>query len=108
MVSAWPEPPPAMSAEKSAGVRDGMETFALTITNTPPNYAGEEQNGVPATLEWPLQTGGSHDHTAADVKQFCADTKPGEGRVEACIKAHVADLSDACKVGLANEAAGED
>ena len=30
---AWPEPLPAMSAEKSAGVRDGMETFALTITN---------------------------------------------------------------------------
>jgi Cysteine rich repeat len=29
---------------------------------------------------------------AADVKQFCADTKPGEGRVEACIKAHFADL----------------
>jgi len=45
---------------------------------------------------------------AADVKQFRADTKPGEGRVEACIKAHFADLSDACKVGLANEAAGED
>jgi hypothetical protein len=45
---------------------------------------------------------------AADVKQFRADTKPGEGRVEACIKAHFADLSDACKVGLANETAGED
>ena len=41
-------------------------------------------------------------------KQFCADTKPGEGRVEACIKTHFADVSDACKVGLANEAAGED
>ena len=35
MVSAWPEPPPAMSAEKFAGVRDGMETFALTISETP-------------------------------------------------------------------------
>ena len=45
---------------------------------------------------------------AADVKQFCADTKAGEGRIEACIKGHFADLSDACKVGLANEAAGED
>ena len=45
---------------------------------------------------------------AADVKQFCADTKPGEGRLEACIKAHVADVSDACKVAMANHAAGED
>ena len=45
---------------------------------------------------------------AADVKQFCAGTEAGEGRIEACIKAHFADLTDACKVGLANEAAGED
>jgi hypothetical protein len=36
------------------------------------------------------------------------DTKPGEGRLEACIKAHVADVSDACKVAMANHAAGED
>jgi hypothetical protein len=34
--------------------------------------------------------------------------KPGEGRVEACMKAHVADVSDACKVALANAAAGKD
>jgi len=44
---------------------------------------------------------------AADVKQFCADIKPGEGRVEACMKAHVANVSDACKVAMANAAAGE-
>jgi hypothetical protein len=36
MVSAWPEPPSAMSAERSAGVRDGMEAFALGTTETPP------------------------------------------------------------------------
>ena len=45
---------------------------------------------------------------AADVKQFFADTKPGEGRVEACMKAHIADISDACKVALANAVAGDD
>jgi Cysteine rich repeat len=44
---------------------------------------------------------------AADVKQFCADTKPGEGRVEACMKSNIADVSDACKVAMANVAAGE-
>jgi hypothetical protein len=32
MVSAWPEPPP----EKSAGVREGMEAFALSITKSRP------------------------------------------------------------------------
>jgi len=46
MVSAWPEPPSAMSAEKSAGVRDGMEAFALSTTKTPPNCAGQEQSGI--------------------------------------------------------------
>ena len=45
---------------------------------------------------------------AADVKQHCADVKAGEGRLEACMKSHVANLSDACKVALANSAAGDD
>ena len=45
---------------------------------------------------------------AADVKQHCADVKAGEGRLEACMKSHAADLSDACKVALANSAAGDD
>ena len=34
MVSAWPEPPSAMYAERSAGVRDGMEAFAFGTTKT--------------------------------------------------------------------------
>jgi hypothetical protein len=50
MVSAWPEPPSAMSAEPSAGVRDGMEVFAFGTTDTPTNRAGEEQSGVQAAL----------------------------------------------------------
>ena len=45
---------------------------------------------------------------AADVKQHCADVKAGEGRLEACMKSHVANLSDACKVAMANAAAGDD
>jgi hypothetical protein len=44
---------------------------------------------------------------APDVKQFCANTKAGEGRIEACMKSHIADVSDACKVAMANHAAGE-
>ena len=34
MVSAWPEPPSAMSAESTAGVRDGVEALAFGITET--------------------------------------------------------------------------
>ena len=56
MVSAWPEPPSAMSAEKSAGVGDGMEAFALGGTKTPPNRLGKEKSGVQNTLNFPCKT----------------------------------------------------
>lgn len=36
----------------------------------------------------------------ADIKQFCADVKPGGGRIAACAKEHVADFSDPCKKAL--------
>jgi hypothetical protein len=37
----------------------------------------------------------------ADVQKFCADVKPGEGRIVQCIKQHESELSDACKQTLA-------
>jgi hypothetical protein len=63
MVSAWPEPPSAMSAEKSAGVRDGMQALAFGGTETPPNRA-EEQSGVQAALNLPAD--------------FCGERNSGE------------------------------
>ena len=45
---------------------------------------------------------------ADDVKQHCAGMEVGGGKIEACLKAKIGDLSDACKVALANAAAGED
>jgi hypothetical protein len=44
---------------------------------------------------------------ADDAKKYCADTQPGEGRLEACMKSHIAEVSDACKVAMVNAAAGE-
>jgi hypothetical protein len=38
---------------------------------------------------------------ASDVHQFCADTKPGDGRIKSCMAAHLADLSGACLKALA-------
>ena len=48
-----PEPPSAMSAEKSAGVRDGVEALAFGGTETSSNRAGDEQSGVQAALNLP-------------------------------------------------------
>ena len=45
---------------------------------------------------------------ADDAKKYCADIKAGGGALEACMKSHVADVSDACKVAMANAAAGKD
>ena len=41
----------------------------------------------------------------ADVKQFCADVKPGAGKVTACIKSHFKDLSADCQVAIIRVAA---
>ncbi|MBI5451258.1 MAG: hypothetical protein HY940_07865 [Gammaproteobacteria bacterium] len=32
-----------------------------------------------------------------DIKKFCADVKPGGGRIIQCLKKHDAELSEACK-----------
>ncbi len=34
---------------------------------------------------------------AGDVKTHCAGIQPGEGRIKACIKSHLAELSEACE-----------
>lgn len=37
---------------------------------------------------------------AADAKKFCADEKPGGGRVLQCLKSHDGDLAPDCKSAL--------
>ena len=34
---------------------------------------------------------------AGDIKKFCAGIAPGEGRIKACIKSHLTDLSPSCQ-----------
>jgi hypothetical protein len=42
---------------------------------------------------------------AADIKSLCAGVTPGEGRLEACIKTHSGELSEACRAALLKDAA---
>ena len=37
---------------------------------------------------------------AVDIKAYCTDVEPGEGRIAACIKEHIGDFSPACKALL--------
>ena len=34
---------------------------------------------------------------ASDIKALCAGIQPGEGRIKACIKSHLNDLSQTCQ-----------
>ena len=38
---------------------------------------------------------------AGDVRQYCKEIKPGDGRIKACMAGHLADLSGACLKALA-------
>jgi hypothetical protein len=38
---------------------------------------------------------------AADIKAKCAGVQPGEGRVSACVKAHLTEFSEPCQARLA-------
>jgi hypothetical protein len=42
----------------------------------------------------------------ADVKRFCKEIKPGEGRIIACLKASVTKLSQECAARLDKTPAG--
>ena len=35
-----------------------------------------------------------------DIRQFCSQVPPGQGRIKACMKEHLPELSEPCKEGL--------
>jgi hypothetical protein len=35
-----------------------------------------------------------------DIRQFCSQVRPGQGRIKACMKEHLQELSEPCKEGL--------
>jgi len=42
-----------------------------------------------------------------DIDRLCAGVPPGEGRIKACIKAHITELSAPCFDALLGAVAGE-
>jgi hypothetical protein len=46
------------------------------------------------------QLGAARQACAADIKQLCAEVKPGEGRLKACVKEHFGQLSASCQTAL--------
>ena len=63
-----------------AGMRSGFVILTALLLSA--SAAVAQQSGKPCT---------------GDVKKLCADVKPGEGRLMACMKSHLGDLSETCQ-----------
>jgi Cysteine rich repeat len=35
-----------------------------------------------------------------DIRQFCSQVPPGQGRIKACMKDHIQELSEPCKEAM--------
>jgi hypothetical protein len=46
------------------------------------------------------QLGAARQACAADIKQLCAEVKPGESRLKTCVKEHFGQLSAPCQTAL--------
>ena len=63
-----------------AGVRSGLVIMAALLLSA--SVAAAQQAGPPC---------------AGDIKKLCAGIQPGEGRLKACIKSHLTELSQTCE-----------
>jgi len=77
-----PDPPFLNFTEESkmTGMRSGL--VILTALLLSGSAAVAQQAGKPC---------------AGDIKTLCAGIQPGEGRIKACIKSHLTDLSPTCE-----------
>jgi Cysteine rich repeat len=46
------------------------------------------------------QQGAARQACGADIKQLCAEVRPGEGRITACVEEHFGQLSGPCQIAL--------
>jgi hypothetical protein len=53
-----------------------------------------------AAAEAMAQQSAARQACAADIKQLCAEVKPGDGRLKACVKEHFGQLSVSCQTAL--------
>jgi hypothetical protein len=64
-----------------AGTRFGLVIFSALLLSCS-GAVGQQLVGKPC---------------AGDIKSLCAGIQPGEGRLKACMKSHMTDLSPACQ-----------
>lgn len=65
-------------------------SVALAQAPPPPPQGGGRSAEAKAILE----------ACKADIAQFCGQVAPGQGRIKACMKEHLRELSEPCKEAL--------
>ncbi len=73
--------------------------FTIATAATSDDQSAEGQQARP---------GGRNRVCMADVKKYCHDVKPGEGKIVACLKENVSKLSPACAARLSKAASKQD
>jgi hypothetical protein len=69
-----------------------LRTLVIAIGVTIPTLALAQQGGVRGAC-------------ITDIKTLCGSVQPGGGRIRECFREHRAQLSDGCKVALAERRA---
>ena len=80
---------PAASAPATATVKTAPAAAAPTTAAVPADGQGSKR--------W--------KDCAGDVQKFCGTVEKGKGAVRTCLESHSAELSPACKTGMAEHAA---
>jgi hypothetical protein len=85
---------------------EGTDFFAALRFRFPHTLKGGIARLVLASLLLLASAGAMAQQSAArqacsaDIKQLCAEVKPGDGRLKACVKEHFAQLSATCQTAL--------
>ena len=97
-----PAAPPAVTAPAvSAPATATVKAAPATTTPSTAPAAAPSTAAVPAND----QASKRWKDCAGDVQKFCATVEKGKGAVRTCLESHSAELSPACKTGMAEHAA---
>jgi hypothetical protein len=87
--------------EKCADIVPGKGRMIMCLAAHEPTLSQTCANAIQA-LPLPVHEGGHGAFRACrdDVRSFCADVKPGGGRIVQCLQTHQAQISPACKTAM--------
>jgi hypothetical protein len=75
--------------------QEGTETCFATNPNTPAPMPGAPMPMAQPSPDNPVLTA-----CKSDIQRFCSNVPAGNGRVKACMKSHLSQLSEQCKETL--------